>query len=370
MSRRGENIYKRKDNRFEGRYIKGYDPSGKAKFGYVYAKTYKEVKEKLIKIKANPQCQISNEKKSVDIFCDEWLKLKRSRVKESTYIKYYTTINNYLKPAFGKYMPEKLTTVVIEEFSYELLTADEPLAPKTVKDILIVFNSIIKYMRKTSNRCLQNIEIVYPKEKQNEMRVLTKSEQERFVNYLLQDMDNVKFGILLALLLGLRIGEICALKWGDISLEDKVICIKETMQRLQIVDGTANKKTHVVFGNAKSDASIRKIPLNNTAYRLCNEWFVDNQSAFLLTGNAHKYLEPRNLQYRLSKYTKACGLTEVHFHTLRHTFATRCVEVGFEIKSLSEILGHSSVTITLNRYVHSSFELKRTNMDKLEAVGL
>ena len=80
-------------------------------------------------------------------------------------------------------------------------------------------------------------------------------------------------------------------------------------------------------------------------------------------------MEPRTLQYRLEKYTKACGLEGVHFHTLRHTFATRCVEVGFEIKSLSEILGHASTTITLERYVHSSMALKRSNMDKLSAVG-
>ena len=267
-------------------------------------------------------------------------------------------------------MPQNLSTVVIEEFSYELLAADKPLSPKTVKDILIVFSSIIKYIRKTSGINLQDIEIVYPKEKQNEMRVLTKDEQGRFVNFLLCDMDDVKFGVLLALLTGLRIGEICALRWCDISLENKAISVKETMQRLQIIDGARDEKTHIVIGDAKSDASIRLIPLNNTAYRLCEKMLVENKNAYVLTGNAYKYLEPRALQYRLGKYTAACGLEGVHFHTLRHTFATRCVEVGFEIKSLSEILGHSNVTITLNRYVHSSFELKRTNMDKLEAVGL
>ena len=81
-------------------------------------------------------------------------------------------------------------------------------------------------------------------------------------------------------------------------------------------------------------------------------------------------MEPRTLQYRLKKHTKECGLDGVHFHTLRHTFATRAVEVGFEIKSLSEILGHASVTITLDRYVHSSLELKRDNMKKLKAAGM
>ena len=370
MSRRCENIYKRKDNRFEGRYIKGYDLSGKAKFGYVYGKTYKETKEKLIAFKANPQKQITNSRKPIGAFCDEWLILKRSRVKESTYVKYYTTINNHLKPAFGKYLPQNLSTVVIEEYSYELLTGDEPLSPKTVKDILIVLSSVIKYIKKSSGLNLQDIEIVYPKEKQNEMRVLTKEEQQRFVNFLLSDMDSVKFSILFALLTGLRIGEVCALKWSDISLEHRCVTVRETMQRLQIVGKETDEKTHIVVGDAKSDASVRMIPLNNTAYRLCERMIVSNKDAYILTGTAHKYLEPRALQYRLGKYTDACGLEGVHFHTLRHTFATRCVEVGFEIKSLSEILGHSSVTITLNRYVHSSFELKRTNMEKLEVIGL
>lgn len=91
---------------------------------------------------------------------------------------------------------------------------------------------------------------------------------------------------------------------------------------------------------------------------------------YVLTGDPVHYLEPRALQYRLSKYTEACNLQGVHFHVFRHTFATRCVEVGFEIKSLSEILGHSSAKVTLDRYVHSSMELKRANMDKLAAVGL
>ncbi len=370
MARHGENIYKRKDNRFEGRYIKEYNLSGKAKFGYVYGKTYKETKEKLIKLKADPPKQISVFNKTVGDFCDEWLKLKRSRVKESTYVKYHTIINNHIKPKFGRDMPKNLSTVVIEEFSYELLTCTEPLSPKTVKDILTVLYSVIKHIKKVSNEISENIEIVYPKEKQNEIRVLSIEEQKRFVEFLLSDTDEVKFGILLALLTGLRIGEICALRWEDISMENRIITVKETMQRLKIFDGTDDEKTHIVIGNAKSDASIRMIPLNNTAYRLCKTMVLNDKSAYILTGSPNRYLEPRTLQYRLGKYTAACNLEGVHFHTLRHTFATRCVEVGFEIKSLSEILGHSNVTITLARYVHSSFELKRSNMDKLEAVGL
>lgn len=91
--------------------------------------------------------------------------------------------------------------------------------------------------------------------------------------------------------------------------------------------------------------------------------------AYLLTGDLDRFVEPRTLQYRLAKYTKECNLDGVYYHVLRHTFATRCVEVDFEIKSLSEVLGHSSPRITLERYVHSSMELKKENMKKLFAIG-
>jgi integrase len=123
-------------------------------------------------------------------------------------------------------------------------------------------------------------------------------------------------------------------------------------------------------GNAKTDSSMRTIPLNDAAVILCQKKQVHDPNAYVLTGVADRFLEPRMVQYRLAKYTADCRLEGVHFHTLRHTFATRCVEVGFDIKSLSEILGHASPKVTLERYIHASMELKRTNMEKLAAVGL
>lgn len=182
-------------------------------------------------------------------------------------------------------------------------------------------------------------------------------------------MDECKFGVLLALLTGIRIGEICALRWENISLKDNTIKISSTMQRLKDIDLSRTSKTKIVIASPKSSTSTRTIPLSNYAAELCAKMKPSNSTAFILTGTCN-YMEPRTLQYRMSKYTRICGLEGVHFHTLRHTFATRCVEVGFEIKSLSEILGHSNTTITLDRYVHSSMELKRDNMNKLSAVGL
>lgn len=142
------------------------------------------------------------------------------------------------------------------------------------------------------------------------------------------------------------------------------------MQRLQVLDDTANARTKINVGDAKSMASERIIPMNDSIKALCEKMLVSDGEAYVLTGESARFLEPRTVQYRLAKYTAACGITGVHFHTLRHTFATRCVEVGFEIKSLSEILGHASAKVTLDRYVHSSLELKRANMDKLAAVDL
>ena len=130
-----------------------------------------------------------------------------------------------------------------------------------------------------------------------------------------------------------------------------------------------SNRTKIIIGSPKSDNSARVIPLTEYALTLCRRFQVDNPEAYILTGT-EKLMEPRALQYRIEKYTRECGLEGVHAHTLRHTFATRAVEVGFEIKSLSEVLGHANTTVTLERYVHSSMELKRTNMEKLKAVGL
>lgn len=368
MSKRGENIYKRKDNRWEGRYIKGYDYKGKAQWGYVYAKTYHDVREKLTAAKQSYSTKPTPNRKDFSYFCDEWLVLSRNRVKESTYVKYHNIVSHHIKDALGCYLPQNLNTIVIEEFSNELLV--NGLAPKTVRDILTVLRSILKHCRRQIGTGFPDIEVVYPKERKKEMRVLSLDEQTRLIQYLLNEIDTVKFGVLLALLTGMRIGEVCALKWEDISIKDKIIRITSTMQRLQTLDQYSDTKTRIIVGEAKSETSKRIIPLTDYAVSLCKNMMLTNGSAYVLTGDPCHYIEPRTLQYRLEKYTDECGLNDVHFHVLRHTFATRCVEVGFEIKSLSEILGHASAKVTLDRYVHSSLELKRVNMNKLAAVGL
>lgn len=372
MSKKGENIYKRKDNRWEARYIRGYRQDGTPRYGYCYAKTYRDVRQKVVQAKADllaGKTQVSmRSSRRFGAYCDEWLQINRSRIKESTYVKYRGVLEKHIKPRLGGCLVQALSTVVVEQFSHELL-CEEALSPKTVKDILTVLHGVIKYTAKQFPEMVITPEIVYPKVPKNEMRVLSQSEQTRFMQYLLQDMDECKFGVLLALLTGLRIGEICALRWKDVSLSAKTLSVKTTMQRLQDLDSDGTNKTKIVISEPKSNTSARVIPLTDYAVKLCKCRFCENSAAFVLTGEADRYIEPRLMQYRLERYSGECGLVGVHFHTLRHTFATRCVEVDFEIKSLSEILGHSSPRITLERYVHSSMALKRDNMNKLTAIG-
>lgn len=372
MSKKGENIYKRKDNRWEARYIKGYRPDGAPKYGYCYGKTYREAKQKVTAAKAalivGKPVPSASKKRRFAFYCDEWLQINRNRVKESTYVKYSTVLEKHIKPRLGGCLVQALSSVIIEQFSHELLFVEE-LSPKTVKDILMIAHSIIKYTRKQFPELLSMIEIVYPKVPKNEMRVLSREEQTRLVKYLLDDMDECKFGVLLALLTGMRIGEVCALQWENVSLAEQTIKIKSTMQRLRNFDDNRTSKTKIVISEPKSSTSARIIPLTDYTARLCKAYSCSSPTAFVLTGETNRYIEPRTMQYKFERYAADCGLEGVHFHTLRHTFATRCVEVDFEIKSLSEILGHSSPRVTLERYVHSSMELKRDNMNKLSAIG-
>lgn len=370
MSKKGENIYRRKDNRWEARYRCGSTLEGKPKYRYCYGKTYREVKEKLNRERGTSTVNAPSfaGRRKFSHYCDEWLQMSRDRVKESTYVKYCSLLRLYVNPYLGGYALSDLTPVAVENFSHQLLN-EENLSPKSVRDILILLHSILGYVARRDPASVVRFEMPYPKENRKEMRILTREEQNAFVRCLLESDDECKFGVLLALFTGLRIGEICALRWGDVSLSERSLRIRSTLQRLTVVDeeDALISRTKIVITDPKSNNSAREIPMTDFVYGICRRYYKSDRNAFVLTGTC-RYMEPRTLQYRFRKYMKECELHDVHFHTLRHTFATRCVEVEFEIKSLSEILGHANPNITLARYVHTSMRLKRENMEKLNGI--
>ena len=200
-----------------------------------------------------------------------------------------------------------------------------------------------------------------PRHTKPDVAVLSKNEQMKLIQYLARVPSLTSLAILLSLCTGLRIGELCALQWKDIDLEKRILTVNKTIQRVQVNESTA--RTKLVITSPKSASSIREIPIPECLIEQLKQ-FEDNADSYILSGTL-KPVEPRTLQYRFAKILDNANLPSVHFHSLRHAFATNCVAAGFDVKTLSEILGHSSVELTLNRYVHSSMDRKKSFMDKL-----
>lgn len=374
MPKRGENIYKRKDGRWEGRYIKDH-VNGRIRYGYRYARTYREVREKLAAVRTFPFCEnketeIAVPRQSLTCFAAvsmEWLESCRAQLKDSSIVRYTNILTVHLFPQFGTREISSITKEEVSAFIQELLFSGgrnhKGLAPKTVSGIFSVLKSIFGYAKQSGKSGVAELGQIPIRLPQKPMRVLSTSEQQILNNYLCGELSLTNLGILLCLYTGMRVGEICALKWEDISFEEQSLYVHKTMQRIQTMD-KGEKKTVVTVSNPKSSCSIRNIPLPDGVFQLLSAARCSGNTYFL-TGHPRSFVEPRTMQNRFKAVIQKCNIKDVHFHVLRHTFATRCVELGFDIKSLSEILGHASVNITLNRYVHPSMELKQQNMNRL-----
>lgn len=373
MARTGKNIYKRKDGRWEARFIFSYDETGKARYKYLYARTYKDVKNKLVKAQTTSSVlSITNteSKEQYSYWLNEWLKNKGISVKESTYIRYKNSIEKHIKPELGKYPISKISSSLIKQFTINKLENGRidgkgGLSPKSMSDILVIIKESFRYAQSYGAEIVCSFERVNLKKTSKEIRVLSLAEEKRLLTVLLTDVDRFKIGVFICLYTGIRIGELCALQSKCISPVEKTVKIERTMQRLQNNDPNAIEKTHIIITEPKSFAAIRTIPLPDFVIQLV-EPFLHTPNSYVLSGRCDSFVEPRTMQNRFKSYLKEAEIENTNFHALRHTFATRCVEAEFDIKILSEILGHSSVKITLDKYVHPTMALKRNNMEKLK----
>lgn len=369
MSRKGENIYKRKDGRWEGRYLKRL-PDGTKRYGYVYARTYRETREKLHKAAAQWQSdpQLPREDATLlSAMARRWLESLAGQVKESTFVKYHSALQLHILPALGNVHVEDMTHEGIEAFSLRLLrgegTGRKPLAPRTVSDILCVLRSILRFARRNGAKVPCDGSSVRIRRPVVQMRVLTRKEQEKLCKFLYQDLNPRNVGILLSLFAGLRVGELCALRWEDIALGERILYVRHTLHRIQRLD-PEGPRTCIVITSPKSRTSERMIPLPEDLARIM-EALPGQRRGYFLTGREDVWAEPRIMQYHFHRVLEKCGIADANYHALRHTFATRCVELGFDVKSLSELLGHSTVSMTMDRYVHPTLEHKRSNMQRL-----
>ena len=360
MSRRGENIYHRKDGLWEARYVKEIDVYGKKKYGSVYAHSYREARaKKQDALDRILLCQkpVSVRSITVGTVVEEWLYINRSRIRSSTYQRYLGFWDNHIKNTVGDLQVVYFTSPTIREFAAGRVSAG--LSYQSVNAILIFLHSCLKYGHSQYN--LPMPEFKYFPSNQSEMRVFTQDEQRRLVAFLRDDIDLYKFGVLLTLYTGIRIGELCGLRWSDFS--ENCIEIRRSVQRLKKENGSG---TELVVGPPKTRKSRRTIPLLSSLGEYAAHFREAYPEQIYVLGTPSKPIaESRVMQYKFQSYMRVLDIHGATFHTLRHTFATRSVEAGMDVKALSELLGHSNVQTTLNRYVHSSLSHKQANMEKL-----
>ena len=297
----------------------------------------------------------------------EWFENIKFKTKESTQNKYYNLLMQYILPSYGEQKLEEITYDVIESYSNRLLTAGGKtgggLSPKTVNDVMVLLRSILRFASRKGMYVPFDGSSVQVKRTAKPIRVLSQYEQEQLCKYILAEPKGPKIGILICLFTGLRVGEICALRWEDVSFKEQTIYVHHTVQRLQ-TNCSDGPKTKIVMTTPKSASSIRIIPIPDELLAILIA-YQKSTTGFLLTNDEMEFIEPRTMQNQFKYALKASGIEDVNFHVIRHTFATRCIEVGFDVKSLSEILGHANVNITMNRYVHPTLEMKKENMKKL-----
>ena len=368
MAKRGLNIYKRKDGRWEGRFIKDRI-NGKYVYGYVLGKSYTETKERLITSRtkwANDVSEALQNKTKLRTLGNEWLKKAEAFLKESTVAKYNEYCERYIWDVLGDYDISDITNANLTQFFYDLTTSGgangNGLQRSTVTSVSGILRNIRNYAKNMGYTVNYRVECVELKPKRCEKRVFDVDEQVRLSVYLLNNMNRINLGIYLSLYTGIRLGELCALRWEDISLTERKMVISRTMQRIHHRSRETNK-TKIVITSPKSESSKRVIPLTDALCEKLQPFYCEH--GYLLTGDDTKFIEPRRMQYRFKTVLEECCIKDANFHALRHTFATQSMANGFDVKCLSEILGHSGVNITLGNYVHPSLETKRANMIKV-----
>jgi integrase len=359
MARKERNIYKRKDGRFEARFIKGRDENGKAKYGAVYAKSYAEVREKLEQAKMpEKESSVPKASRTVTAELENYLDAMKCQIKSSTHGIYQRYLENYIAPHFGEMRCDQLTLDISQGFVNKQL--ENGLSAVTVQSVFCFLKNGLHGVHP-----YDVFSVKIPKRVSNEVEVLSVDEQKRLEEAAKASDDINRIGVILCLYTGLRVGELCGLMWSDIDFERRLLHVRRTSQRVKNTEGTA--KTKVTFLKPKSGTSQRSIPLPGFLIALLDEHLKDSSGEYVISRDGAS-IEPRNIQYRFKKLLASAKVKDVNFHTTRHTFATRALESGFDVKTLSEILGHASAAVTLKKYAHTMDEHKRRSMESLAAL--
>ncbi len=375
MSKKGENIRKRKDGRWEGRYKKGRKENGEIIYGSVYGKTYREVKEKMHVASATSTI-ITPPKASAEmtfaVLLRKWQESNAIRLKGGTKTRYENLINSHIIPELGDLRLSEISAATINSFLNKKLMngrldCSGALSPSYVRDMALVITSASNYA--VSGGLMQPFKnkINKPSVAKAELSVLSLENQKVLEQHIKAELTPTSIGILISLYTGLRIGEVCALCWNDINLSSRTICVRHTVSRIKSTK--ADRKTELILDEPKTASSKRVVPIPSPLFSALADYRKTATSVYVVSGT-DRFVSPRTYDARYHRLLRACHIEDLNYHGLRHTFATRCVEAGVDMKSLSEILGHANVSITLNTYVHSSLEMKKRQLEKLTQLSI
>ncbi|MCM1313403.1 MAG: site-specific integrase [Roseburia sp.] len=290
-----------------------------------------------------------------------WKEDKRHYVKQSTQAAYVLILENHLLPFFGE--QDALSEKLVQDFVLQKL--EQGLSVKTVKDILIVLKMVMKFGVKNEWMVHSEWDIKYPTSSApKELEVLTVTDHKKIMDYVRKNFTFRNLGIYISLCTGLRIGEICALKWSDIDTDHATITVSRTIERIYIIEGES-KHTELVINTPKTKNSYREIPMTKELLAMVKPLKrIVNTEYYVLT-NEEKPTEPRTYRNYYKRLMEKLDIPKLKYHGLRHSFATRCIESNCDYKTVSVLLGHSNITTTLNLYVHPNMEQKKRCINKM-----
>ena len=299
--------------------------------------------------------------KTINQITEEWKEEKKKYVKKSTYAAYQLLIQNHIKPYFGDLY--EVNEEKVQQFVFDKL--DAGLSEKTIRDIIIVLKMILKFGIKNGYLEYIQIDAKFPsKQEKKDLDVLSNADQKKFMEHLRNNFTFKNLGIFICLSTGMRIGEICGLRWCDVDTVEGVIKVRHTLQRIYIIEGET-RHTELLLDTPKTANSVRDIPMSSELLKMLKSLNKVVNENYYVISNDIKPIEPRTYRNYYKKLCKQLDIPELKFHGLRHSFATRCIESKADYKTVSVLLGHSNISTTLNLYVHPNKEQKKKTIDKM-----
>lgn len=290
-----------------------------------------------------------------------WKQDKKQFVKEASYATYALLLNKHILPVFGD--ATSISESDVQAFALQKL--DSGLKLKSVKEVVLVLKMVVRFGAKMGCWPVPDWTIRYPSEQdKGDISVFNRSDHKKIIAYVKKNFTCKNLGIYLCLAGGLRIGEVCALQWKDLDMNDGLILVRKTLERVYLPENSG-RRSSLVVGLPKTQNAIREIPMPHDLSRMLRPLVRLMNPDYYVLSNSPQPVEPKTYRLYYKQLMAQLGMPDIKFHGLRHSFATRCIESGCDYKTVSVLLGHANIGTTLNLYVHPNLDQKKKVIDKV-----